>query len=85
VHRRASRAQVAVVPYPDQRLGEKACAVVVPRAGERPTLADLTEFLRGRDISVQKLPEKLVLVDSLPMTATGKVEKFELRGLAREA
>ncbi|MFR9806001.1 AMP-binding protein [Pseudonocardia sp. RS010] len=77
-------AQVAVVPYPDDRLGEKACAVVVPAPGERPTLTDITDFLRGRDISLQKLPEKLVLVDALPMTATGKIQKFLLRDLARE-
>ncbi|GAA2864423.1 medium-chain fatty-acid--CoA ligase [Pseudonocardia halophobica] len=76
-------AQVAVVAYPDERLGEKACAVVVPRPGERPTLEDLTSFLRGRGIATQKLPEKLLLVDELPMTATGKVQKFVLRDLAR--
>ncbi|MEU7810959.1 AMP-binding protein [Pseudonocardia sp. NPDC049154] len=76
-------AQVAVVPYPDERLGEKACAVVVPTPGERPTLEDIASFLTGRDISMQKLPEKVVLVDQLPMTATGKIQKFLLRDLAR--
>jgi cyclohexanecarboxylate-CoA ligase/acyl-CoA synthetase len=78
-------AQVAVVAYPDERLGEKACAVVIPVAGTSPTLVDITTFLKGRDISMQKLPEKLVLVDELPMTATGKVQKFLLRDLARES
>jgi non-ribosomal peptide synthetase component E (peptide arylation enzyme) len=78
-------AQAAVVPYPDERLGEKACAVVVPKAGEQPTLSDVTDFLRGRNISLQKRPERLVLVDALPMTATGKVQKFLLRGLAKES
>ncbi|WP_214364924.1 AMP-binding protein [Pseudonocardia sp. H11422] len=77
--------QVAVVAYPDERLGEKACAVVVPKPGEQPTLDDITSFLKGRDISMQKLPEKLLLVDELPMTATGKVQKFLLRDLARRA
>lgn len=76
-------AQVAVVAYPDDRLGEKACAVVVPTAGTEPTLAQLTEFLRERRISPQKLPERLVLVDELPMTATGKIQKFLVRQLAR--
>ncbi|MEU7810996.1 AMP-binding protein [Pseudonocardia sp. NPDC049154] len=78
-------AQVAVVPYPDERLGEKACAVVVPVPGATPALTDITSFLKERHISMQKLPEKLVLVDELPMTATGKVQKFLLRDLAREA
>ncbi|MFC4948627.1 AMP-binding protein [Pseudonocardia sp. GCM10023141] len=76
-------AQVAVVPYPDERLGEKACAVVVPMPGEQPTLQDITSFLKERDISVQKLPEKIVLVDRLPTTLTGKVQKFLLRDVAR--
>jgi acyl-CoA synthetase (AMP-forming)/AMP-acid ligase II len=78
-------AQVAAVAYPDDRLGEKVCAVVVPVAGRRPTLADITDFLRGRAISNQKLPERLLLVDELPMTATGKVQKFLLREHARTA
>lgn len=78
-------AQVAVVPYPDDRLGEKACAVVVPTPGTAPTLSDITGYLRERRISLQKLPEKLVLVDELPLTATGKVQKFMLRELARSA
>jgi acyl-CoA synthetase (AMP-forming)/AMP-acid ligase II len=78
-------AQVAVVAYPDERLGEKACAVVVPKPGTAPTLADITAFLAGRRISMQKLPEMLLLVDELPMTATGKVQKFLLRDRARQA
>ncbi|MGQ0841908.1 AMP-binding protein [Actinokineospora sp.] len=77
-------AQVAVVAYPDERLGEKACAVVVPRSGAAPTLDELADFLRTeRQISAQKLPERLVLVDELPITATGKIQKFRLRELAR--
>jgi acyl-CoA synthetase (AMP-forming)/AMP-acid ligase II len=77
--------QVAVVPYPDERLGEKACAVVVPKAGTEPSLQDITGFLRERRISMQKLPERLVLVEELPLNATGKVQKFLLRDLARDA
>jgi cyclohexanecarboxylate-CoA ligase/acyl-CoA synthetase len=76
-------AQAAVVAYPDDRLGEKVCAVVVPVAGRQLTLPDVTEFLRGRSISLQKLPERLLLVDELPTTATGKVQKFLLRERAR--
>lgn len=78
-------AAVAVVAVPDDRLGEKACAVVVPAPGRAPTLDELTTFLREKRISNQKLPEKLVLVDELPMTATGKVQKFLLRELAARA
>jgi len=79
-----SVAQVAVVAYPDERLGEKACAVVVPKPGESPTLEDVTGFLRGRDIAAVKLPEKLLVLEQLPMTATGKIQKFLLREMARD-
>jgi acyl-CoA synthetase (AMP-forming)/AMP-acid ligase II len=72
-------AQVAVIGYPDHRLGEKVCAVVVPAAGDKPTLPELAEFLEARRIARQKLPERLEFVDELPLTATGKVEKFLLR------
>lgn len=82
---------VAVVSMPDERLGEKACAYVVPAAGAAPSLDDLTSYLRGKqDFAIQKLPERLELVEALPMTATGKVQKHLLRAdvaekLKREA
>jgi len=72
-------AGVAVVGMPDRVLGERACAFVVP-AGEPPSLDELTSYLRHeRKIAVVKLPERLELIDELPMTATGKVRKFVLR------
>jgi non-ribosomal peptide synthetase component E (peptide arylation enzyme) len=72
-------ADVSVVGVPDERLGEKACAFVVPAGDRRPTLEELTTFLREKKIAMQKLPERLELRDTLPRTATGKVEKFRLR------
>jgi cyclohexanecarboxylate-CoA ligase/acyl-CoA synthetase len=76
-------AAVAVVAAPDARLGEKVCAFVVPR-GVAPTLPELTDFLRHeRHIAIQKLPELLVIVEELPTTTTGKVQKFLLREEAR--
>ncbi len=76
-------AAAAVVAVPDRRLGEKACAFVVTR-GQPPTLAELTDFLlRERRIAPQKLPEMLRIVDALPTTMTGKVQKFLLRDQAR--
>jgi acyl-CoA synthetase (AMP-forming)/AMP-acid ligase II len=78
--------EVAVVGYPDERLGERACVVVVPVEGVTLTLEDVTGFLRAeRDIAIHKLPERLVIVDSLPMTGSGKVQKFRLRDLARKS
>lgn len=73
-------ANVAVVGMPDERLGEKVCAYVVPAAGaEPPTLDDITAFLRENKVATPKLPERLEVVDALPMTATGKIQKHVLR------
>ncbi|MFJ8812987.1 AMP-binding protein [Amycolatopsis thermoflava] len=71
--------QVAVVGMPDERLGERVCAYVVPAAGQEPALEDLTGYLRERDVATPKLPERLELLDRLPLTATGKVRKHVLR------
>lgn len=73
-------AAVAVVAMPDARLGEKSCAFVVPASdAEPPTLADVNAYLQSHKIAVQKQPERLELVDELPMTAVGKIRKNVLR------
>jgi acyl-CoA synthetase (AMP-forming)/AMP-acid ligase II len=52
----------------------------VPAPGDPPTLDELIAFLRDeRRIARQKLPEHLTLLESMPMTASGKVQKFVLR------
>lgn len=79
-------AEVALVAMPDERLGERACAFVVPAPGAAPTLAELTGHLRAQGTATQYLPERLELLDALPRTLTGKIQKFRLRErlLARE-
>ena len=77
-------AAVAVVGMPDPRLQERACAFVVPRAGEPPTLAELIGFLEARQIARQKLPERLEVVAELPVTPSGKIQKYRLREIIAE-
>jgi 2,3-dihydroxybenzoate-AMP ligase len=64
----------AVVPYADRALGEKACAAIVVR-GEPPTLKELRDFLRGRGLAEFKLPDRLEVLESLPLTSVGKVDR----------
>jgi non-ribosomal peptide synthetase component E (peptide arylation enzyme) len=71
-------AACAVVPTPDRRLGERACAFVVLRPGFDLDLVEVTEFLNKEGVSKVKWPERLEIVESLPTTATGKVQKFVL-------
>ena len=70
---------VAVVGYPDERLGERICAVV-ETAGDAPVgLRALTEFLRERGLPKHYWPELVRRVDAFPRTAAGKIRKLDLR------
>lgn len=72
--------EVAVIAVPDARLGERACAVVVPQPGsEPPTLADLTAHLDAHAMAKHFWPEHIRIVRELPKTPTGKIQKFRLR------
>ncbi|MGQ4598914.1 AMP-binding protein [Nocardia sp. R6R-6] len=71
----------AVVAVPDARLGERACAVVTLESGARLELGELCEFLATAGLSKHYLPERLVVLDELPMTQSGKIQKFKLREL----
>ena len=66
---------VACVPMPDKRLGERMCAYIVPRAGKTLSLEELVAFLETKEIARFKLPERLELVDDLPVSTFGKVSK----------
>ena len=70
--------QVAVVGRPDERLQEVPVAFVVPVEGSNVTAASIIESCRGR-IASYKIPRDVYFVDLLPMTASGKVQKFRLR------
>jgi cyclohexanecarboxylate-CoA ligase len=73
--------EVALVAMPDPRLGERACAFVVPREGTSPTLADICAHMTAQGTAVQYLPERLELLEALPRTLSGKIQKFKLREL----
>jgi fatty-acyl-CoA synthase len=70
--------QAAVVGVPDPRWGEAAVAVVVPAAHRSPDPVDLEAFLRER-LAAFKVPRRWVLVDDLPRTASGKVQKHRVQ------
>ncbi|SCB17411.1 cyclohexanecarboxylate-CoA ligase [Cupriavidus alkaliphilus] len=79
LYRHPAVAQVAIVAYPDARLGERACAFVVPRAGQSIDLAAMVDWLKQQKMALQYIPEKLVVRDALPATPAGKIQKFRLR------
>jgi cyclohexanecarboxylate-CoA ligase len=71
--------EVAVVGYPDDRLGEKVCAVVVPVGEDAPTLDGLRAHLETLGMAKPFWPERLEVRATLPKTASGKTQKFALR------
>jgi len=73
---------VAIVGYPDERLGERACAFVVPKPDMWLDLPDLQQHLERSGVAKQYWPERLRIVKGLPLTPAGKVQKFMLRELA---
>jgi cyclohexanecarboxylate-CoA ligase len=78
-------AQVAIVAYPDERLGERACAVVVVKPGAALDHAQMVAFLKAQRVALQYIPEQLVLRDAMPATPSGKIQKFKLREMLRAA
>jgi len=75
-------AQVAVVGVPDDRMGEVGYAFVVPRPGISVDPGELIEWAREH-MANYKAPRYVVIVDELPLNASGKVLKYELRDRAR--
>jgi acyl-CoA synthetase (AMP-forming)/AMP-acid ligase II len=77
-------AEAVCVAVPDEELGERLCVCVVPRAGmPAPTLAELCGWLTDRHgLERHKLPERLVVLDALPLAATGKVCRRTVTALA---
>jgi acyl-CoA synthetase (AMP-forming)/AMP-acid ligase II len=77
-------AEVAVVAMPDERLGERACAIVRLLPGCSIDLAAIVAHLAEVGLARQKWPEDLRIVDELPHTPSGKVQKYVLRQQLRD-
>jgi fatty-acyl-CoA synthase len=69
---------VQVFGVPDAKYGEEVCAWVVLRSGEQASAEEIQQFCQGQ-IAHYKVPKYIRFVDELPMTVTGKVQKFIMR------
>ena len=77
-------AEVSVIARPDERLGERAAAVLLLRPGAQPpTLDTMRRHLESAGLARQKWPESIHVLDDLPRTPSGKVQKFVLRDRLR--
>jgi fatty-acyl-CoA synthase len=70
--------KVAVIPTPSDEWGEMVTALVVPQQGVDLTADDIQEFAREH-MAGYKIPRRIEFVEDLPETATGKVQKYQLR------
>ena len=84
LYRHPAISQVAIVAYPDERLGERGCAVVVPKPGQAIDLTAVTDFLKAQKVALQYIPEKLVVLSEMPATPSGKIQKFKLRDIVKQ-
>jgi cyclohexanecarboxylate-CoA ligase len=84
LYRHPAVAQAAIVAYADERLGERACAVVVPKPGQTLDLAAMVDFLKAQKVALQYIPERLIVREAMPATPSGKIQKFKLREMLRD-
>ncbi|HEY1882562.1 MAG TPA: 3-phosphoshikimate 1-carboxyvinyltransferase [Candidatus Cybelea sp.] len=77
-------AEIAIVAMPDPRLGERACAFAALHEGSRFDFDQMQHYLYACQASKHYWPERLEIVDALPRTPSGKVQKYLLRERARE-
>jgi fatty-acyl-CoA synthase len=74
---------VSIIGVPDERLGEVVMAYIIPKEGTDPTAAEIVDFCQGK-LANFKIPRYVEIVDSFPLTSSGKVQKFIQRKMAAE-
>jgi len=85
LYRPPAVAQAAIVAYPDERLGGRACAVVVLKPGETLDLPPVVDSLKAQKVALQYIPERREILGAMPATPSGKIQKFKLRDLMHSA
>ena len=71
----------AIVPMKDEKLGERACCFIQPVKGATIDLDEITAFLAKQNVSKNKWPERLEIIEDMPLTPTRKVIKGKLAAL----
>ena len=74
---------VQIVSVPSRRYGEEIAAFIIPQKNMTVNAADIRDYCRG-NISWYKIPRYIHCLESFPMTANGKIQKFKLRELAQQ-
>ncbi|WP_140846628.1 AMP-binding protein [Paracoccus sp. FO-3] len=73
----------ALVGYPDERLGERACAFLTAKDGATVSLDDLRLWMDEKKVAKQYWPERVEIIEAMPRTPSGKIQKFLLRDMLK--
>ena len=80
LYRHPAVQDAAIVAMPDERLGERACAFVTLKPDAKGlTFGEMVAFLAEKNMAKNYFPERLEIIDAMPRTASGKIQKFQLR------
>jgi non-ribosomal peptide synthetase component E (peptide arylation enzyme) len=71
--------QVAAVGMPDPVLGERVCAFIKTKKNEMISFEEIISYLKGKKTSVLYLPERIEVIEEMPLTRVGKFDKMRLR------
>lgn len=74
----------AILGCPDERMGERICAYMVPGNGASITKERVIEFLKGKSVSKRYWPERVELIDAIPRTESGKIKRYLLENDVRK-
>jgi len=83
LYKHADIVDCAVVAMPDERLGELGCCFVTLNKGVDFTFQDMIDYLLENQLAKNYLPEHLEIINDMPRTASGKIQKFQLRETAK--
>ena len=70
---------IAVIGIPDEEFGERVCAYIKTKGDTTISLSDITGFLSEQGASVLQLPERVEIIDNIPLTNIGKPDKKALK------
>lgn len=83
LYRHPAVEDAAIVAMPDERLGERGCAFVTLKAEQSMEFEEMVAYLTEQKTAKQYFPERLEVIDAMPRTPSGKIQKFRLREIAQ--
>ena len=82
LYRHRAVRDAAIVAMPDPRMGERGCLFITLRPGESLDFESMQRYLEEKQLAKQYWPERLEIIDEMPRTPSGKIQKFKLREIA---